>query len=268
MGDPQENVEFMTSDGLSLRGWWVEGGQATTIICLHGFLGNRCEWVPYSSRFRSLGASLLFIDHRCHGFSQRAKCTFGIDEAIDVKAAIDYARTRNPGGKIVLLGSSMGGTAAARAVAANPGLVDGVILDGSYANLHEAAQGFWYVTGFKAIAVLMSPATMFGRLFLGFDLKKIDMRDTYTQMQGTPTLFLFGDTDMVVPVPSATACVEAANGRVEWFQGCGHAQGRYQEPYRYFDAMVAFLVAHELLERPSGPIITDTVSTFSGVSSV
>lgn len=250
LGDPQEPITFETLDNIRLKGWWVEGGRSTVIICFHGFLGNRCEWVPYSTRFRAMGASLMFPDHRCHGYSDRSKCTFGISEAQDVVAAVDYACKRCPGCKIVLLGSSMGGTAVARAVAENPGLADAVILDGSYANLDEAARGFWYVTGFKSIAMLMSPSRFFGRLFLGFSLKSIDMIATYSRFKGTPSLFLYGDSDMVVPFLSAKKCVEAAKGTAVWFEGSGHAQARYNEPSRYFEAIADFLKEHKLLESP------------------
>lgn len=268
LGERDEVVEIVTEDSVTLRGWWVEGTVNTVVVCFHGFLANRCEWVPYAPRLRASGPSLLFVDHRCHGGSARGKCTFGIDEVKDVRAAVEYARDRLRGCKVVLLGSSMGGTAAARAVATDPKLADGLILDGPYANLAEAAKGFWYVTGFKSVAVLMAPAGSFGRLWLGFDPKKVDMLGTYAGLREVPTLFLYGTADTVVPKGSAAKCVEASGGQVEWFEGSGHAQGRFAEPDRYYSSIDRFLRDGGFLD---GPILNqerERSTTFSGTNAV
>ena len=263
LGEPEELVSIETSDGVRLNGWWVQGEGKTVIVCLHGFLANRCEWVPYGPRLRARGASLYFVDHRCHGGSARSKCTFGIDEVKDVRAAVQFARQKQPGCKVVLLGSSMGGTAAARAVASDPSLADAVILDGPYANLREAALGFWYVTGFKSIATLMKPTALFGRLWLGFSLGSVDMETSYSGLQGTPTLFLYGETDTVVPKTSAERSVRAARGEAVWFPGCGHAQGRFSEPARYYNAIESFLDRLGLLDRPIVEVPDEKTPTFS-----
>lgn len=268
LGDPQETVTFTTSDGIQLTGWWVQGRSETVIVCLHGFLSNRCELVPYGPRLRARGANLLFVDFRCHGSSQRTKCTFGIDEANDVRAAVDYARQRVPGAKIVLFGSSMGGASAVRAVADDPTLADAMILDGAYANLEEAAKGFWYVTGFKSVARMMAPAAQVGRVWLGRDPRSIDLRGHYSKLRSVPVLFLYGTTDEVVPVTSAKECVTSAEGRVEWFEGCGHAQGRFAEPERYFASILAFLDSERLLDPVPLDNKTQEPKIISSVSSV
>jgi pimeloyl-ACP methyl ester carboxylesterase len=161
---------------------------------------------------------------------------------------VDYARGRIQGARIVLFGSSMGGAAAVRAVAEDPTLADALVLDGAYANLEEAARGFWHVTGFKSMARMMAPAAQVGRVWLGKDPRSIDLRGHYAKLKGVPVLFLYGTKDQVVPVKSAEQCVASAEGQVEWFEGCGHAQGRFAEPERYFSSIVAFLNAERLLD--------------------
>ena len=146
----------------------------------------------------------------------------------------------------------MGGASAVRAVAEDPSLADAIVLDGAYANLEEAARGFWYVTGFKSVARMMSPAAQVGRVWLGKNPKSVDMRSHYAKLRGVPVLFLYGTADEVVPIRSARDCVESADGQVEWFEGCGHAQGRFAEPERYFASIVGFLESLGLLQ--TGPL--------------
>ncbi|MBL8065574.1 MAG: alpha/beta fold hydrolase [Chthonomonadaceae bacterium] len=250
-GAPQESVWFTTEDGVELSGWWVEGGTNTVLVCLHGFLANKSEFAPYADRLVRLGCSVLFVDFRCHGGSQRSKCTFGTEEAKDVRAAVAYSRQRAPGARIVLMGSSMGGAASVRAMADDPDLADALIADGPYANLDVAARGFWHVTGLRPLATLMSPAASFGRLFLGHNTKDVDLLEHFRKLAGKQVLLLFGDSDKVVPKDSAQNCVDASQSKVEWFSGCGHCQGRFAEPYRYFNSIANFLTDSSLL--PNSP---------------
>lgn len=251
LGEPEELVEFETEDGVRLKAWWSPGGREVVYIFFHGYLSNRTEWLPFGPRLRARGASLLFVDHRCHGTSDRAKCTFGVDEAKDVRAAVEFARKVAPGARIVLFGSSMGGASAARALSEDNSLADGLVLDGAYANLDEAARGFWYVTGFKVVAKALAPATVFGRLLLGFSPRQTDMETVYENLRGLPVLFLYGGVDTVVPRASAERCARAADADVVWFEGSGHAQGRFWEPERYYGAIVGFLQEKHLVESPN-----------------
>lgn len=268
LGEPEEVVEFTTDDGVKLKGWWSPGGSDIVYVFFHGYLSNRTEWLPFGPRLRAQGASLLFVDHRCHGTSDRAKCTFGVDEAKDVRAAVAYARNRAQGARIVLFGSSMGGASAARALSEDNTLADGLVLDGAYANLEEAARGFWYVTGFKVVAKALAPATLFGRLLLGFSPKQADMADVYAGLRGRPSLFLYGGVDTVVPRESAARSAEAAGAEVVWFEGSGHAQGRFWEPERYYGAILSFLRDNDLVESPGSANDENKTPIISGPATV
>ncbi|MBS1723568.1 MAG: alpha/beta fold hydrolase [Armatimonadetes bacterium] len=265
LGDPQETLDIQTDDGLNLRGWWCEGGDDWVVVCTHGYFANRSELVPYGPRLRQSGPSLMFFDFRCHGTSQRAKCTFGIEEVRDLKAAIDLARARKPHAKVAVFGSSMGAACAARTATQYPGLIDLLVLDGAYNRLDEAATGFWYVTNMKPLARYLKPVAWFGRLWAGFDPRKIDMVPVYRQLDGLPTLFLYGAADPVVPLESARQCVEAAGRetKVVWFEGCGHSQARYFMADEYYRSIHEFLASQGVFSDR-----TQVPSTFLTSSSV
>ncbi len=243
LGEPQESVALQTSDGLTVRGWWSQGDGDWAVICSHGYLANRCELVPYGPRLRALGASVFYLDFRCHGASDRATCTFGLSEVEDLRAAVGFVQERMPASRIVFFGSSMGAACAARLCAEDKTLAHALILDGPYASLDEAARGFWYVTGFRSLAKFMAPVSRFGRLWVGFSPRKVDMLDVYSRLEKCPTLFLFGTADTVVPLKSAEACVAAkgAGTKVAWFEGASHGQARFSAAERYFAEIACFL---------------------------
>lgn len=249
-GLPQESIYLTTSDGIGLRGWWVEGGDEAVVLCVHGYLANRCELVPYSIRFREMGASVCLIDLRCHGTSERAQVTYGLDETRDVLAALEFIHDRKPKAKIVVFASSMGAVAALRATVERPDLVQGLVLDGAYGRLDEAARGFWEVSGFKAAAKFLAPTSHFGRALLKVDPKTVVTKHLFEKAREIPMLLLYGTADTVVPVSSAQECSEAAGPKATtvWFNGCGHSAARYSDPHAYFVAIADFLDQNELIK--------------------
>ncbi len=243
IGLPQETIDFTTKDGVNIRGWWVQGEIPIVVIATHGFFSNRSELAPYALPFAEFGLNVLLIDTRCHGGSSRAKVTFGQNETIDVLAALEYARNRVPGAKFILFGSSMGAVASARAALEQKADVIGLILDGPYWKLDQAAKGFWEIGGFGPISNFMKPTTHFGPLFLPFNPKKVCTEVIFSELKSCPVLFLYGTKDTVVPLDHAKNCVNAVgeNGRVVWFEGCGHSVARYADPYRYRQEISDFL---------------------------
>src|SRR2546423_15638814 len=60
LGKPQEDVEFITSDGTTLRGWWSEVPRAKAVAVLsHGYVMNRCELTPLAAQLVDAGCSAL-----------------------------------------------------------------------------------------------------------------------------------------------------------------------------------------------------------------
>lgn len=261
LGEPSEVVDIVTDDGVRLSGWWSQGEGRAVVVCFHGYLANRSELVPFGSRLRAMGASVLYVDFRCHGTSERAKCTIGVEEPRDVVAAVNFARQRQPGVPVVAFGSSMGAVSAAQACVDSPGLIDALILDGPYARLEEASKGIWEAFRFGRFSVLFRPVVWFGRLWAGFDPRQVDMVPTYRRLGGVPTLFLYGESDTVVPRGSAQECVDAAGDQtqLEWFPG-GHSQGRYVDPVRYFDVIAEFVETHTGLSRAKLPELAAAAS--------
>ncbi|MGB8467879.1 MAG: alpha/beta hydrolase [Candidatus Babeliales bacterium] len=107
--------------------------RATIVMC-HGFMCNK-----FDSAFirQSLFGdyNVLMFDFRAHGENTEQQCcTFGRDEALDVHAAVAYAKSRADVGQLpcICYGFSMGAVAAILAQQEDDTLFDALILDCPY----------------------------------------------------------------------------------------------------------------------------------------
>jgi uncharacterized protein len=250
MGTPQRETEFVTEDGLRLRGWWVEPeGPRAVAVLLHGYLMNRAELSPLARLLWEHGAACLLPDFRAHGRSEGRRCSLGYRERRDVQAAIRHARERHPGLPVIVYGSSMGSAAAALALAEEPDLADAFIVDSGYSRLSSAIVGWWRFLGGRRLQIFLGPSVLFARLFIGVSPRSIDISHALAKIGATPVLFLHGRKDTLA-LPSeaernlAAVQQSGGNGRIVWMEGCNHAEGRWIHPRQYEEAVLDFLCEH------------------------
>jgi uncharacterized protein len=252
LGHPQENVEFTDEEAQCLiRAWWVpHESPKFTVVVGHGFMMNRAELSPMVTKMTPLGGSCLFYDFPAHGASSGKKCGFGYREQSTVRAAVEFARSKNPQLPVVLMGSSMGAVASAFALGNDPGLANGLILDSAYDELSEAVNGWWYFLGGKRLSTIMKPALYFGTFLLGFNPNNIRVSDALKGLT-KPTLILHGDKDTLAGTKCADSNLNALAGPkvLVWFPGRNHSEGRWLDSERYFTSITTFIQAH-ILRRP------------------
>ena len=138
-------IEFTSSDGIALRGWYVPAAGAArgTIIYCHGLNRTRIEMLPMAAFGHQLGYDGLLFDFRHQGTSGGNLTTLGYKERLDVIGAVRYALERqHPGKPVVLWGISMGAAAALLAAAESPN-VAAVISDSSFLSLRATVKHHW-----------------------------------------------------------------------------------------------------------------------------
>lgn len=186
-----EDVEFEARDGVTLRGWLINGGTDKVIIQSHfGVQCSRCGWTPkgkgpiapwkndiaflrHASYLADHGYSVLMYDFRGHGESDIGTTpwvSWGPEEAKDVIAAVDYisAHPTYKNAEIGLLSVCMGAGATTYAY----GLDDGL---GTRANIKAliAVQPLLYSYFVKALGMPGLLERAGGKVStkrLGFDL--------------------------------------------------------------------------------------------------
>lgn len=160
-GFAPEELALLTMDGESISAGWIPasagGGsdpeENVSFVLAHGFTGSWRE-----PRVQAVAAHLarygdvLAIDQRGHG-SSSGLCTVGMDEVLDVDAAVSYLRRRSQAGAVVTVGFSMGGSVTLRHAALAPG--------GRYtpeyrpdAVVSVSSPGFWFYRGTKVMRLV------------------------------------------------------------------------------------------------------------------
>jgi uncharacterized protein len=133
------SVVAIPSGAHSVAAWWVDRGPGTPVVLLvHGIRGNRNDMLPRARLFGSRGYSVLLIDLQAHGETPGDAITFGWREAADVRGAIRWIRSREPGRRIGAVGTSLGGAALVFAHPFPP--LDAVVLEEVYPRLAKAVE--------------------------------------------------------------------------------------------------------------------------------
>lgn len=127
-GAAAETVEFTTSDGVKIRGWFIPArpspmdrpaAPAPTIIVLHTLGRTRQDMLEFSLPLWREGFNLALIDLRGHGESGGEFFTYGCHEWRDVTGLLDWLERRGGGvgDRVAVLGVSAGGGVAVAAAA-------------------------------------------------------------------------------------------------------------------------------------------------------
>ena len=115
LGLRYEKVSFKTSDGLSLKGWFIPSPRGPqekrTLIMCHGWGDNKGELLRFTHFLNDIaGLNLFYFDFRSHGESEGEITTLGYYELIDFAAAIRYLMDNKPWAveHLGVFGQSMG----------------------------------------------------------------------------------------------------------------------------------------------------------------
>ena len=136
-------VEFTSTDGVTLRGRHYGDGDLTVVLA-HMRPSDQESWAPFAERLADEGYAAFTFNFRGYSPSSGDKEIGLID--LDLGGALDYLATRGVE-QPVLVGASMGGTAAVK-VAANrdvaaifvlsaPAAIDGLSAADYVANVEE-----------------------------------------------------------------------------------------------------------------------------------
>jgi pimeloyl-ACP methyl ester carboxylesterase len=118
-GRSYEDMQLHTTDGLTLRGWYIPSRNRAVVIMLHGYGGNRLEMLGRAIMLAQHGYGVLLYDERASGESDGEFRTLGWLDANDVPIALAYLQQRSDVDpqRVGILGFSIGGQIVLRAAA-------------------------------------------------------------------------------------------------------------------------------------------------------
>lgn len=137
-----EPLRFAADDGSALGGWWLPAASPARGVVLqaHGNGAHRGNHLPYVAWLPAAGWHVLSFDYRGYGDSGGTPTLDGVVR--DTVAALAVARQRAGAlaNRLVVLGQSLGGSTAARAVATSPQGVQLLVVDCAYDSYYGIAR--------------------------------------------------------------------------------------------------------------------------------
>jgi fermentation-respiration switch protein FrsA (DUF1100 family) len=208
-----KDVEFQTSDGVTISAWLMPSrDKRTTIVYSHGLFRSRRELLERAVELWRLGYGALLYDSRNHGESGPARVTLGYAERLDAEAAVRFLREEiRTQDRIALFGISMGAATALLAAAETPE-VAAVISDSSYLNFKDTTDH--HVRIFLRLpAFPLSNETRFLIEWrAGFDGSKLDALDAVRRIGDRPAMFIAAAHDKRMPPDIAQRLYEESAG--------------------------------------------------------
>jgi uncharacterized protein len=257
IGPHGEEIAFRSSDGLTLRGWWfAPRGSERALVFAHGFGAHRVDALwggdEIARRFVQRGYGVLLFDLRGHGASDAARHSFGVSEAADVLAALDFVAGRGvPRERTALIGISYGAATALLAAAVAPGLA-AVVSDSAFAEAWPIIR-----RRMRHVAPLLARVRpdlgirLVARTLHHVDFIKARPVEAIARLGETPVLLIHGAADLYIP-PANVARLHAALPSAELFlvPGADHAEGYTRDRAAWLARVESFLDAAFARTRP------------------
>lgn len=237
---PHEAVLFPSESGSTLHGWYVAGSGTGTVVLMHGVRANRLGMLGRAALLHEAGYSVLLFDFQAHGESPGEHITMGYLEALDARAAVEFAKKRKPGQFVGVVGVSLGGAAAL--LGAEPLAVNALVLEAVYPNIGAAVRNRLEMR-VGSFAVLLSPLLLLQlKPRLGVDADDLSPQKQIARIRA-PVLIIAGAEDRHTTIKDTEALYEAApSPKSLWVvPGAAHVDFAAYSPSEYKIKVLSFL---------------------------
>lgn len=216
------DVTLTTKDDVNLAAWYVPAtdtdnpSNTPTILLAHGFLDRRWFMLHLVPWLHDAGYSVMVLDFRGHGDSDKQPSTLGRKEVLDLQAALDWLEAEGAAGRVGGLGMSMGAATLVN-TAAQDDRIDALVLDSCFADWKDTDFGEDY------------------RLPPEWLVPDVPSPQELIPLVHVPVFIIHGTADVLTNVDHAYHLYDAANDpKAIWINDSGHAWSSwtYTETYR------------------------------------
>jgi len=250
LGHDYENVEVRTSDGYTLRGWFIDKGSDKTIIAIHGYTASKYEeeyMKPVIDMIARNGYNVVAFDFRAHGDSDGEITTLGLKEVEDYIRIIDWLKSvkLNKAKKIGVIGYSMGG-AVTIMLSARDKRINAAVADSPYIDIRSSGQK-WIMRlkgVMKSLLLLVYPLIV--RLTASRARINIDdlIMYKYASRIKIPFMIIAGRNDDLVALGEIRKFyneLRRNNPRATlWVTDSGHVRTIKDNPQEYEEKVISF----------------------------
>lgn len=241
-----EDVSFGATDGVRLKGWFINGngkGELPTLIICHGLGAARSDFTEIAAGLSRGGYNVLLFDFRGHGESDKKASSFGYLEQNDLIGALRYVKSRGDVdyNKIGVYGFSMGG-AVAILVASKTEEIKAIIADSSYTSLKEQGKRL-FKDSFLPSFLFLPPLVWMYELFFHVDAEEVSTVDAVGKISPRGLMIIGGGADEQMPSSDAMQLFAAAKEPKElWLiPGAVHGGTIYMSGDEYGKRILRFL---------------------------
>ena len=232
------DVTLTTADGVNLAAWYVPAIHASgrantpTILLAHGFLDRRWFMLHLVPRLHEAGYTVMLLDFRGHGDSDKRPATVGREEVLDLQAALDWLEAEGVGGRVGGSGMSMGAATLVN-TAAQDDRIEALVLDSSFADWKDTDFGEDY------------------RLPPEWLVPDVPSPEQLIRQVHVPVFIIHGTADVLTNVDHAYRLYTAANEPKKlWINDSGHAWSSWTYPEIYREKVLDFFES-ALVENPN-----------------
>ena len=204
-------IRFRSGTGITLSGRFFAGARKTTIVLANGYGDTEQQMLPIADFLHKAGFSVFTYDMRARGRSGGEYVTLGVLEQKDLISTVDYVANRGDvaGGRIGVLGISMGGATAILA-AAQDQKIKAVVDDCGFSDAPRAiAAGFEHFIHLPAFP--FAPVTVWiAEERAGIDVRQARPMDVIARISPRPILIIHGTDDFVIPIDNSQRNFAAA----------------------------------------------------------
>ena len=229
-----------TSDGLTLRGWYLPTEERRHLIVLvHGMWSSWLEMAGLGRDLHHHGFAVLMFDLRGHGQSDPSRLYLGRRERGDIRAVMNWAEAAGfTNDHVGWLGYSMGGSTLLMEAAGNP-RIQVAVVDSPYGDLPRLLES--QLSKHSGLPKWFNPGILFAARFIygvrTDDLIPIQAAKSWGQR---PLLLIHGESDTTVPIGQARELAHTlgTSCRTLMLPGVEHIQAYQSNPEKYV-AMVS-----------------------------
>jgi pimeloyl-ACP methyl ester carboxylesterase len=224
LGYPITPIE-VTTDRVTIRGDLLEPEQvdsaAPVVVLVHGWTGDSSTMLHLAEPLLAAGLPVAVFDVRSHGRSDPAPAVTVRHFRDDLLAVLEWLQKERPARRIIVVGHSLGGSAAILA-RARGGPIEGLALVASPADLFAATAGFFSDRGLPGglLVKLFHPSW---RLRARESFRYLDPEARARDIAGSiPITIVQGDRDTRVPPSDAARLSDATGVPVFTVEGAAH----------------------------------------------
>ncbi len=231
-------VQFLTADGITLRGWYAPSRNGAAVLLAHGYGDNRVDMLAEFVTLAAQGYGVLGFDLRGHGMSAPALVTLGDRERRDIRAALEFlcAQPDVDPDRVGGIGFSSGGAALA-CVAADDQRLRVVVLEATFPALRDLLHALA-----RPLGAVGRRAVVWRMRRCGVDVDAVRPVDALPRISPRPVLLIYGDQDTLVPPPLQARMIAAAREPVEVWRVLPARHQNFAEvvPEEYAARLIAF----------------------------